>query len=195
MPSLTDQSEARSTPHAQPLRLSAFALFTAFFRAGLMGFGGVLPMIRRVMVEERKWLTPAEFNELISLCQFLPGANVANLATIFSSRVCGPHGSVAAILGLLGAPMVIVLSLATLYARFGDLAPVQHLVTGLSAGGAGLMLATAVKIGLPLRTSRLSLVVAALSFLALGVLRLPLVWSLGVLLPISIALAGWRIKE
>jgi chromate transporter len=61
-------------PQAEPLRLSAAALFVAFFRAGLMGFGGVLPMIRRVMVEDRRWQTPAEFNELLALCQFLPGA-------------------------------------------------------------------------------------------------------------------------
>jgi chromate transporter len=180
---------------AQPLRLSAVDLISAFFRAGLMGFGGVLPMIRRVMVEERTWLTPAEFNELISLCQFLPGANVANLAVIFGSRVCGLHGSAAALLGLLGAPVAIVLAIAGLYARYGELAPVQHMVTGLSAGAAGLIMATAIKIGLPLRGSPIALAVAAVAFAALGLFRLPFLPSLCVILPASIALAGWRIRE
>jgi chromate transporter len=182
-------------PIAQPLRLSSFSLFTAFFRAGLMGFGGVLPMIRRVMVEERRWQTPAEFNEMLALCQFLPGANVANLAVIFGSRVCGIQGSAAALAGLLGAPVAIVLVLAMGYDRYGALAPVRHLVTGLSAGAAGLVLATAIKIALPLRTSPRALVVAAASFAALGLLRLPFLPSLCVLVPASIALAGWSIRE
>jgi chromate transporter len=180
---------------SSPLRLSAFALFTAFFRAGLMGFGGVLPMIRRVMVEERKWLTPAEFNELLALCQFLPGANVANLSIIFGSRVCGIGGSAAALTGLLGAPVVIVLVIATLYKRYGDYPPVEHLVTGLSAGAAGLILATALKIAMPLRGSPWALAVAAASFAALGLLRLPFLPSLCVLMPASIALAGWKIRK
>lgn len=178
----------------QPLRLSAFALFTAFFRAGLMGFGGVLPMIRRVIIEERRWLSSAEFNELISLCQFLPGANVANLAVIFGARVCGPLGSGAALLGLLGAPVIIVLAMAGLYARYGALAPVRHLVTGLSAGAAGLILATAIKIAQPLRRSYWALTVAAWSFAALGLLRLPFLPSLCVLLPISLFIASRSIR-
>lgn len=179
---------------AQPLRLSALALFGAFFKAGLMGFGGVLPMIRRVLVEERQWLSPVEFNELISLCQFLPGANVANLAVIFGSRVCGVQGSAAALFGLLGAPVAIVLVIAELYARYGELAPVRHMVTGLSAGAAGLILATAIKIAAPLRTSLLSLGVAALAFAALGLFRLPFLPSLCVIVPASMALAGWRLR-
>jgi chromate transporter len=174
-------------PRAEPLRLSATALFLAFFRAGLMGFGGVLPMIRRVMVEERRWQTPAEFNELL-------GANVANLAVIFGSRVCGLKGSVAALFGLLGAPIAIVLVIVSLYDRYDDYPQVRHLVTGLSAGAAGLILATAVKIALPLRRSPRGLLVAALAFAALGLFRLPFLPSLCVLLPASIALAGWSIR-
>jgi len=182
-------------PQTTPFRLSALALFRAFFKAGLMGFGGVLPMIRRVIVEERRWQTPAEFNELLALCQFLPGANVANMAVIFGSRVNGIGGSAAALAGLLGAPMVIVLLIATGYDRYGDLAPVRHMVTGLSAGAAGLVMATAIKIALPLRASPRGLAVAAASFAALGLLRLPFLASLCVLVPASIALAGWSIRE
>jgi chromate transporter len=178
-------------PLPQP---GAAALFAAFFRAGLMGFGGVLPMIRRVMVEERRWLTPAEFSELLALCQFLPGANVANLAVIYGSRSAGLRGSVAALSGLLGGPIAIVLVIASLYDRYGGLAPVRHLVTGLSAGAAGLVLATAIKIALPLRSSPRGLLVAAAGFAALGLLRLPFLPSLCVLVPVSIALAGWSIR-
>src|SRR3978361_1822067 len=108
------------TPLPQP---GAAALFTAFFRAGLMGFGGVLPMIRRIMVEERRWLSPIEFSELLALCQFLPGANVSNLAVIFGSRSCGLQGAASALVGLVGAPVGIVLVIAVLYERYGALPP------------------------------------------------------------------------
>lgn len=178
-----------------PLRLSAYTLFTAFFRAGLMGFGGVMPMARRVLVEERRWMTPAEFSELLALCQFLPGANVANMSVIFGSRACGPFGSIAALAGLLVAPVAIVLGIATLYAQYGDDPPVRHLVTGLSAGAAGLILATALKIAAPLRASPWRLTVLAAAFAALGLLRLPFLPSLGVLVVASIALANWRLRE
>lgn len=181
-------------PERSPLRLSPQALFAAFFRAGLMGFGGVLPMARRVLVEERRWQSAEEFNELLALCQFLPGANVANLAVILGARTCGVGGSAAALLGLLGAPVIIVLALATFYARFGSIPMVAHLVTGLSAGAAGLMLATAIKIARPIRRSVPGIVVAALTFAALGVLRLPFVASLAVLAPFSILLA-WVMRR
>ena len=181
-------------PDQPPLRLSPQALFTAFFRAGLMGFGGVLPMARRVLVEERRWQSADEFNELLALCQFLPGANVANLAVILGARTCGLGGSAAALLGLLGAPIVIVLLLAALYARFGGIPMVAHLVTGLSAGAAGLMLATAIKIARPVRRSAPGIVVAGLTFAALGLLRLPFIASLAVLAPLSILLA-WLMRR
>jgi chromate transporter len=167
-------------------------LFATFFQAGITGFGGVLPMIRRLMVEERQWQSAEEFNELFALCQFLPGANVVNLAVIFGSRQCGLAGSAAALTGLLGAPIALVLLLAGLYDRYGALAPVRHLITGLSAGAAGLVLSTAVKIALPLRSSVTGIVIAALGFIALGILRLPFLPTICVLMPVSVGLAAWR---
>lgn len=155
-----------------------------------MGFGGVLPMIRHVMVVERRWQTAAEFSDMIALCQFLPGANVANLAVIFGARRCGAAGSAAALAGLLGAPVAIVLVLVRLYERFGMLAPVRHMVAGLSAGAAGLILATAIRIALPLRGSLRGLAVAAGGFAAVGLLGLPFLPSVLALAPVSLALAA-----
>ena len=54
-------------------------LFTGFLKIGLLGFGGVMPWARRVLVEERQWLTEREFAEMIGMCQILPGPNVVNL--------------------------------------------------------------------------------------------------------------------
>jgi chromate transporter len=172
------------------LTLSPAQLFLAFAKAGLMGFGGVLPMIRVVMVDERRWQTAAEFSDMIALCQFLPGANVANLAVIFGARTAGPFGSLAAVGGLLGPPVAIVLGLAELYGRYGEIPAVRHGVAGLSAGAAGLILATAIKIAMPLRGSARGLAVAAASFAAFALLRLPFLPSLVALASFSVALAA-----
>jgi chromate transporter len=176
-------------PDPSAPRLSPARLFLAFGKTGVTGFGGVLPMIRLVLVEERRWQTAAEFSDMIAICQFLPGANVANLAVIFGARTGGLAGSAAALAGLVAAPVAIVLVLVRLCDRFGALPIVRHGVGGLSAGAAGLILATAVRIALPLRGSWRGLAVAAASFVSFGVLHLPFVPALAVLAALSIALA------
>src|SRR5580698_8856818 len=76
-------------PQIQP---TLWELFAAFATISLSGFGGVLAWSRRMMVEERKWLTPEQFNEAYALCAFLPGPNIVNFSVIFGSRVRGPLG-------------------------------------------------------------------------------------------------------
>ncbi len=67
-------------------------LFFGFFKLGLIGFGGVLPLARRMVVEDRKWLTGEEFTELLGLCQFLPGGNIINMAVAIGSKFQGGRG-------------------------------------------------------------------------------------------------------
>src|SRR4051795_8596814 len=95
------------------------ALFVAFAKMSLAGFGGVLVWARRAIVEEHRWMTAEEFNETFALCHFLPGPNVVNLSVVFGARFRGPLGGMGAFAGLLGPPVVIVTVLAALYARFG----------------------------------------------------------------------------
>ena len=82
-------------------------LFAAFALISLCGFGGVLAWSRRMLVEQRRWMTGDEFNASYALCQFLPGPNVVNLSVIFGGRIRGPLGSVVALIGLIGPPFII----------------------------------------------------------------------------------------
>ncbi len=166
-------------------------LFRGFFQAGIIGFGGVLPFARRIIVDERRWMTQAEFNDLFSLCQFMPGANIVNFAFAFGARHQGVTGAVAAVLGLLAAPVVIVLVLGVLYARFGQVAPVQHGLAGLAASASGLVVATAVKIARPILQGVAPVVVTvlALGLVIVGHVSLPV--TMLVVLPLSVGLA-WR---
>lgn len=164
------------------------ALFRNFLTVGVLGFGGVLPLARRMIVEQRRWLTAAEFNDLLSLCQFLPGPNIVNLSVALGGRFRGPAGSLAAISGLLAAPICIVIVLGAMYLRWRDVPAVAHGFAGLAAAASGLVLATALRIAAPLRGKTRALLVAALALVALAGARLPLLWVLLALVPASIAL-------
>ena len=157
-----------------------------------MGFGGVLPWARRMVVEQRGWLTAAEFTDLLALCQFLPGPNIVNFSVALGSRFQGVRGALSALVGLLAAPCAIVIALGMVYARYGGLPPVRRAFVGLAAAAAGLIVANAVKIAWPLRTRLRPVLVALTAFAALAVLRLPLLPTLLVLAPLSILVAGSR---
>ncbi len=162
------------------------ALFLGFLEVGVLGFGGVLAMARRVIVERRGWLGAGEFTDLYALCQFLPGPNICNMSVVLGRRYHGLAGSVAALSGLMAAPVAIALVLVLLYGRYGGLPWVGQAFAGLAAAASGLILGTAVKLALPLGKTRLGLVMAAVTFLLIAGARLPLVPVMLVLAPFSV---------
>ena len=176
-------------PHAPSLA----ALFVAFLTVSLSGFGGVLPWARRMIVEQRRWMTADEFNDAYALCNFLPGPNIVNFSVVFGSRFRGPAGALVALTGLLGPPVAIVLVLGTLYARFGDVAFVRGFLAGIAPAAAGLMIATALKMAEPMlrRGAGPAPVIVVAAIVAIGVMRWPMLWVLLVLVPLSIVLAWW----
>src|SRR6202140_3564313 len=113
-------------------------LFIAFSLISVSGFGGVLYWSRRMMVDERKWMTPEEFNEAYALCNFLPGPNIVNFSVVFGRQVGGTVGALAALLGLLGPPFLLVTLLGLLYAYYGEIAALQRVLGGVAAAAAGL---------------------------------------------------------
>jgi chromate transporter len=187
-------SENRAgTPPGAPHAPSLAALFVAFLTVSLSGFGGVLPWARRMIVEQRRWMTADEFNDAYALCNFLPGPNIVNFSVVFGSRFRGPAGALVALTGLLGPPVAIVLVLGTLYARFGDVAFVRAVLAGIAPAAAGLMIATALKMAEPMlrRGAGPAPVIVVAAIIAIGVMRWPMLWVLLVLVPLSIALAWW----
>ncbi|MGE0224003.1 MAG: chromate transporter [Acetobacteraceae bacterium] len=160
-----------------------------FFTVGICGFGGVLPWARRMIVEQRRWLTPAEFTDVLSLCQFLPGPNIINVSVALGARWHGPAGAVVAFVGLLAAPTAIVLTLATIADRFAEEAMVRDAFSGLAAAASALVLAMALKIAAPLRDRWSAIAIGGVTVVAIAVFRLPLSVVLLVMAPVSIFLA------
>lgn len=185
------RSSAPDTAASDPDRPSVAALFTGFLILGLTGFGGVLPLARRMLVERRRWLSAEEFSDLLGLCQFLPGGNIINLSVAVGLRYRGVAGAIAAITGLIAAPTAVVLLLGVVYDRYSADPHLRHLFAGLAAAASGLLVTVAVKIALPLRRRVEGLAVAVLCFLAIAVLRLPLLPTMLVLAPLGILLTWW----
>ena len=192
-----------SPPAAAPAPVSQtspppglIALFVAFAKMSLAGFGGVLVFARRAIVEQHRWMTADEFNETFALCHFLPGPNIVNLSVVFGSRFRGIVGAFAAFAGLVGPPVVVVTVLAALYVRFGEVEALRRILSGVSCAAVGLLISVVFRMMMPLVRKRdlVGLVVLAAVFIAIGLLRLPLPAVLLVAIPLSIAitLVKWR---
>jgi chromate transporter len=174
-------------------------LFLAFFRITLSGFGGTLAWTRIMFVEKKRWMTAEEFNDVYTLCQFLPGPNVVNLTAVFGSRMRGPTGAMAAWAGFLILPFCVMLAAAMLYQRYGDVEAVRRVLSGVAPAAAGLLIATAAKMAKPMFASfgPAPFMLLATAF-AIGLMRWSLLLVLIVMIPVSIGLVwvgqiwGWR---
>jgi chromate transporter len=191
-------SDSAGTPAApaSPHRPKLAELFVAFALVSLYSFGGALPWSRRMIVEEKRWMTPEQFNENFALAQFLPGPNTINFAVVFGSRFGGAAGAGAALVGLMGPPLIIITVLAVLYARYGELEPLGRILSGVSAAAAGLLIAVVAKMAAPLFTQRWGWApaVAILAFVGVAIMRWPLPYVFVALAPVSVALA-WFVPE
>ena len=175
-------------------RIPLTELFTGFFKMGICGFGGMLPWARRGIVDQQRWLTQAEFNDLLALCQFLPGPNIIGMSLALGARFAGPLGAITCFTGLMAAPMAIIIGLGIIYAQFADVPVVQRAFGGLAAAASGMVLVTALKICAPLRAQPLGIAIAAVSFVVIAIIRVPLAPAMLGLAPAAILLV-WMARK
>jgi chromate transporter len=164
-------------------------LFIAFATISLSGFGGVLAWSRRMMVEQRRWLTAEQFNEVYALCSFLPGPNIVNFSVVFGSRIRGPLGGLVALVGLLGPPMVLIIIIGAIYAHYGDIPALRRALTAVAAAAAGLIMATVAKMARAQFGNRALAgpLIALATCGAIGIVHWPLPLVLLAIVPLSIA--------
>ena len=170
-------------PERRPQPQSLSDLFVSFTLLALQGFGGVLAVVQRELVEKKRWMTREEFVEEWSVAQIMPGPNVINLAVVVGSRYFGFRGAIVAVAGMLTAPLVVVITLALIYAQYAGNPHVAGALRGMGAVAAGLITATGLKLFAALKKHPLGVplcvVLGVATFIAIALLRLPL---LGVLL-------------
>lgn len=134
-----------------PRPASVSTLFWAFSGMALQGFGGVLTVVQRELVERRRWLSAEGFLADWALAQVLPGPNVCNLAMIYGGRCFGWRGAVAALAGLLCLPLLVALGLLWAYQQGAHLPAVAGAVRGMTAVAVGLIIGASLKLAKPLK--------------------------------------------
>ena len=165
------------------------AILRVFTAMGLASFGGGLSgWMHREVVEKRAWLSEESFLAGLALAQVLPGPNSANLALYIGQQLRGWPGAAAAALGILGPPLLIILGLAVLYARFAATPGLGFVLAGVAAAGLANQLITGLKTASRMR-GLWPWAIAAAAFIAVGLLRWPMIPVVLVLLPASLGCA------
>ena len=177
-----------SAPRSDPYRRVALgALFLAFLKVSLCGFGGGLVWARRVVVEQRRWMDDQEFAETLTLCQLMPGPNIVGITVCVGAKLRGAIGAVTAVTGFILLPWTLGLSLGAVILERAELPVLQNILGGLSAAAAGLLIGTGLRLLMPARSRWTAIVFAALAFAGMTLTRLPLPAVLIALAPLSIA--------
>ena len=184
-----------TAPDADVTATSLGALFAGFLRIGLMGFGGVGPIARHVIVTERRWLDDRGYAELIGICQALPGANTVNAAVMIGDRFRGAMGAVVAVLGLMAIPLASLVALATVYDQVAGERWAQVALTGAAASAAGLVTGTAARLLSKAGLALWGWGVAGLVLVAVGIVRLPLLTVLALFIPVALIAAVLSVRR
>jgi chromate transporter len=174
-----------------PERRSAREIFLTFARVGASGFGGVNFWLRRILVQEKRWVTDAEYLEGLAIGQIIPGPNVYNLTVMLGYRFGGVRGAFAALAGLVGAPLAVLLALGVLYRHYSTLPVLHRALNGMIAVAAGLLLANAASLAAALPRRARPWIFLVLAFAGVGVMRWPLLYVMGALAPFAMA-SVWR---
>jgi chromate transporter len=185
-----------AAPHAPQSKTDLFVSFTLL---ALQGFGGVFAVIQRELVDKKQWLTLDEFLEDWAVAQILPGPNVVNLALMIGGRHFGVSGALAALSGLILAPTILVLLIAAAVAGIADTPVAQGMLRGMGAVSAGLIAAVGIRLIGALKNNPMGMLICVgigvVTFITIGLLRLPLAWVLLSLGPMATIWAAHCIKQ
>lgn len=197
MSSVSALANAPTGQRPQPQSLAD--LFFSFTFLALQGFGGVLAVVQRELVERKQWMTREEFVEDWAVAQILPGPNVVNLGVMLGDRYFGWRGAVVSVLGLMLVPLIVVLCLGLVYTHFAADPHVAGALRGMGAVAAGLVTATGLKLAATLRKHPLGLplciALAAACFVTVALLKLPLVYVLFALGALACILTYRKLSE
>ena len=109
-------------------------LYTAFLRIGAVNFGGgyaMLPLLQRDLEETRHWTTTDELMDYFAIGQCTPGVIALNVSTFIGHKKKGIPGAMAATLGFLTMPIIIIIIIAAFLQNFAELEVVQHAFAGI----------------------------------------------------------------
>ena len=174
------------------MSVSLLELFLGYAKIGLLGFGGVAPWARHVIVEEKRWFDDHEYAALLGVGQVIPGPNTINCAVIIGDRFQSVPGAIVAVAGLVGAPVLVLIAIAVLYDRIAGLPGVGAAMAAGAAAAAGLVIGTAIKLTRKIRPNMAAIAIGLAAFASVGLLQMPMLLALLVLGPASVAAVWWK---
>jgi chromate transporter len=170
--------------------------FFVFGRIGLTSFGGGLSgWLLREFVQDRRWLSHDEFMNGLAIAQALPGVNVSNMAIWIGYRLCGWSGAVAGLIGIILPPAAVIIVLGTLLSSLTGRPMVHLALEGATAAAIGLSLSMGITTARHVPHKPFAVGILAATFVALGVLRLPLVHVLVIVGTISVAVEYVKLSD
>jgi len=182
----------------RPRPQSLTDLFLSFTVLALQGFGGVLAIVQYELVERKRWLSQEEFVEEWAVAQIMPGPNVVTISMMIGARYFCLRVALAALAGMLAFPTIVLMVLALLYGHFANHAGVAGALRGMGAVASGLIMASGFKLASALRKNPMGMpwciALASLSFVAVALLRVPLIYVLVPLGSIGCVVAYRRLK-
>jgi chromate transporter len=171
-------------PPVPPPTLAALA--SCFLQIALSSFGGGLSAwTRRIVIEQRRWMTDEQFLTALTITRLFPGPNQVNMAIYVGVRFRGAAGALAALAGLLGVPLAILISVGWAYFHFHHVPALQATLSGVVAAAAGMALSMGFKIvGSYLRQWD-AMLFAVAAFVGVSVLHISLPIVVVVLAPLA----------
>lgn len=186
-------SPAGAAPSDARPKIGLWAIFFGFTKVTMASIGGSLTAwSRRVLVDERRWVTNDEFLEALSVCQVLPGPNNVNLSIYIGRHLRGAWGAAVAVLGLVALPLVVIAVLTVLYFTYGSSPHVDRAMSGLNAATAGLIAATAFQLGSKHFRKPVALTLSLVTLGLVGILRVPMLPVILFVGGLSVAFHWWR---
>lgn len=109
-------------------------LFIAFFRVGMLGYGGgpgSIPLIHKEVVEKYKWMSDEDFGDLLALANTLPGPIATKLAGYIGHNISGFFGMLNAVFATILPTIVLMIILLTSLSSIDDLQWVQGMTAAV----------------------------------------------------------------
>ncbi|MGI6643353.1 MAG: chromate transporter [Bacillota bacterium] len=141
-----EDTEKRFDHHAVPLS----GIFWSFFKIGAFTFGGgwaMIPLIRKELVSNKKWLDDSEFVDVLAIAQSGPGPIAVNTATVTGLKMRGLPGAFAAVLGSTLPSFLVIFALATVLVRFRNSGVLEAIFTGMRPAIFGLLVSATWQVG------------------------------------------------
>ncbi len=164
-------------------------LFFSFFKIGAVTFGGgmsMLPILKRDLVDKKKWATDEEMIDYFAIGQSTPGVIAVNVATFIGYKQAGVIGAVVGVAGIVFPSLVVIILIAAFLSNFSEIMWIRRALKGINAAVAVLLVRAVFLFGKKTVFDVCTFLIAAAAFVAMLIFRVQGFWIVA-----GSAFTGW----